>query len=89
MKSNRHHADQDEAEIEQDAHVEAVIVGQDSFETRFYGKVDFTVIAYPGQTDVRSGMILVHRLVPEGMAMTEWRTQIMGAYPVCLPVRLH
>ncbi|MBX9572120.1 MAG: hypothetical protein K2X77_24720 [Candidatus Obscuribacterales bacterium] len=95
MKSNRKNSGKAAtaadvaAEVEREEPVQGYIVGQDSFETRLYGDVHVDFIAFEGHTGIHEGMILVHRQVPYGMAMTQYRTEIMAAHPVRLPIRLH
>ena len=96
MKSNRKTsgtaataANNDAAAIEHEEPVVGFIVQQDSFQTRLYGEVHVDYIAFGGHSGVNEGLILVHRQVPYGMAMTQYRTEIMAAHPVRLPIRLH
>ncbi len=96
MKSNRKNsgtaataAQNDSAAIEQEEPVVGYIVQQDSFETRLYGEVNVDYVAFEGHSGIHEGLILVHRQVPYGMAMAQYRTEIMAAHPVRLPIRLH
>lgn len=95
MKSNRNNSGKaataagNEVEVAREEPVQAFIVGQDSFQTRIYGEVKVDLVVFEGASGFNEGMLLVHRQVPYGMAMTQYRTEIMAAHPVRLPLRLH
>ena len=95
MKGNRKQSGKaatavvDDVEIEQEELVQGFIVAQDSYQTRLYGDVHVDYIAFEGQSGIHEGLVLVTRQVPYGMAMTQYRTEIMAAHPVRLPIRLN
>lgn len=61
----------------------------DQFETTMYGQIDVTYLVFPGQSAAGNGAVVVTRRVPYGMAMTNWRNEMVGMFPVPDPFTLH
>jgi hypothetical protein len=81
----------DESHIEDtNEQVEAACLGIEVFENTVYGQVQAAYVVYPdafGQ--VRDGAIMLTRMVPYGMAMTQYRRELLGFYPMKNPTTVH
>lgn len=67
----------------------ACIVGQETFWTAKYGEVEVDFVSFSSEASSAAGLIVVYRQVPHGFAATGYHTELLGAYPVTLPIYLH